>query len=61
MDRTGTGQSQSFGAKMRTVDLLASQALDVDDPPLAVHLHHLAVAALHEDARDDRRPQLIVC
>lgn len=35
--------------KERTVDLLARDALDVDDPLLPVDLDHLAFPALHQD------------
>ena len=38
------------GGGSRTIDLLARQALDVDNPPLAVHLHDLAVAALQANS-----------
>lgn len=42
---------QDNGAVKRTVDLLAREALYMDDPPLAVHLHDLAIPALHSFLR----------
>lgn len=35
-----------------TVDLLAGDALDVDDPFLPVHLHNLSFPSLHKTAKD---------